>query len=134
MVGEWCEAHSYPSLGVPVADGCVEGDGDEEGEEDGPLDDDASLRGLVFVNQKAVPTDTIKSPEKIHKITHPRVPKGNVLAILHHKALGHSRGGAVEVVVLPRQQHPREIHGLVCPPRSSVCFYPPANRKCLKSN
>lgn len=43
MVGEWWQTLSYPSLGVPVAESDVEGQGDEHGEEDAPFDDDARL-------------------------------------------------------------------------------------------
>lgn len=43
MVGERYHAPSYPPLGVPVADGNVEGEGDKHGEEDRPLHDDAGL-------------------------------------------------------------------------------------------
>lgn len=43
VVGQRCEALSYPPLGMEIADHYVCGDDDEEGEEDGPFDDDAGL-------------------------------------------------------------------------------------------
>lgn len=43
VVGQRGETLSYPPLGVEVADHYICGEENEEAEEDGPFDDDASL-------------------------------------------------------------------------------------------